>query len=122
MAARRGKEQRDRTKERRWRRIVREWRKSGLSVGDFCDWQALSEPSFYAWRRELAKRDREAAAVATEITPARDDRPVKQDGPSRTPATAFLPVRVVTDGAAEDAASLSRSHGIEIDGALPPDL
>lgn len=114
MAARRGKGQRDRTKERHWRRIVREWRRSGLSVRDFCDWQTLSEPSFYAWRRELAKRDRESAVAAAEITAARDGRPVKQNGPSRTPAVAFLPVRVVADGAPQDAASSSRSHHIEV--------
>ena len=70
MAARRGKGQRDRAKERQWRRIMRHWRSSGLSVRDFCDWQALSEPNFYAWRRELAQRDREAAMATGSATAA----------------------------------------------------
>ncbi len=114
MAARRGRWQRDLAKERHWRRMVREWRNSGLSVRDFCDWQALSEASFYAWRRELAKRDREAAAATAEITAARGGRPSKQDGPIRTPAAAFLPVRVVRDGAADAAAGSCRPDGIEV--------
>jgi hypothetical protein len=114
MAARRGRWQRDLAKERHWRRIVREWRRSELSVRDFCDWQALSEACFYAWRRELAKRDREAAAAAAESTAARGGRPVKQNGPSRIPAAAFLPVRVVSDGVAEDTTSSRRPDAIEV--------
>jgi len=114
MATRRGKGKRDLSKERHWRRMVRRWRSSGLSVRDFCDWQALSEPCFYAWRRELAKRDREAAAGVPGIGAARGGRPVKQNGPSRAPAAAFIPVHVVADGARDAAASLSESHGIEV--------
>lgn len=44
-------------KERFWRRVLRQWRQSGLSVREYC-WEAgLSEPSFYSWRRTLAQRD-----------------------------------------------------------------
>jgi transposase len=57
----RGK-QRDVSKERFWRRMLRQWRGSGLSVRVFCDQQGISEPNFYAWRRTLA--DRDAAPVA----------------------------------------------------------
>jgi hypothetical protein len=114
MAARRAKGQRDPAKERHWRRIVRRWRSSGLSVREFCDWQSLSEPCFYAWRRELAKRDRESAVAVPGSDVARGGRPVKQNGPSRTPAAAFLPVHVVADGAPAHAGSLSRSHDIEV--------
>ena len=114
MAARRGRWQRDLAKERHWRRIVGEWRRSGLNVREFCDWQALSEASFYAWRRELAKRDREAAAATAQSTAAPGGRPAKQNGPTRIPAAAFLPVRVVADGAAEDATSSPRPDVIEV--------
>ncbi len=44
-------------KEASWRLVVEEQRRSGLSVRAFCQQQALSEPSFYAWRKELQKRD-----------------------------------------------------------------
>jgi transposase-like protein len=49
--------ERSSSKEQFWRRMVRQWRNSGLSVRAFCAEQGLSEPSFYAWRRTLAERD-----------------------------------------------------------------
>ncbi len=55
---------RDPEKERFWRRAFKEWRRSGLSVREFCDWQSLAEASFYAWRRELAQRGRAATPRA----------------------------------------------------------
>jgi hypothetical protein len=114
MAVRRGKGQRDQTKERRWRRIVRQWRSSGLSVREFCDWQGLSEPSFYAWRRELAKRDQEAAAAVPGVTAAGGSRPVKEKDAPRMPPPAFVPVRVVVDGAPLDSAAPSRTDRLEV--------
>jgi hypothetical protein len=94
MAARRGGWRRDAAKERHWRRVVREWRRSGLSVRDFCDWQTLSEPSFYAWRREIAKRDHEAAAARGRTAPF-DRQQVTKPAAARRPA--FVPVQVVAD-------------------------
>jgi hypothetical protein len=82
MAGRRG---RDPAKERHWRRLVRRWEQSGLSVREFCDWQSLSEPSFYGWRRELAGRDPDP--VCREAKAAR----------RVTPAEQFVPVRVLSD-------------------------
>ena len=43
-----------------WRDQVRRQTSSGLSVRRFCEDAGLSEPSFYAWRRRLAERDRPA--------------------------------------------------------------
>lgn len=57
-----GRGQRDRGKEGLWRRVLRQWRRSGQAVRDYCVEHGLSEPSFYAWRRQLARRDEEAAA------------------------------------------------------------
>ena len=51
--------QRRSSKEQFWRRMVRQWRSSGLSIRDFCAEQQVSEPSFYAWRRRIAQRDAE---------------------------------------------------------------
>lgn len=48
---------RDPHKERFWRRMLRQWQRSGLSVRDFCLQHGLSLHSFYAWRRTLAQRD-----------------------------------------------------------------
>jgi hypothetical protein len=55
-------ERRDPTKEKQWRRMLRLWRRSGLTGRDFCSEQGLSEPSFYAWRRQIAQRDREGVS------------------------------------------------------------
>jgi hypothetical protein len=52
-------EWRDPAKERHWRRMLRMWRRSGLKGRAFCAENGLSEPSFYAWKREIARRDQE---------------------------------------------------------------
>jgi hypothetical protein len=49
----------DKSKERLWRRLLREWRGSGQSIRAFCQARAVSEPSFYFWRQTLAQRDRQ---------------------------------------------------------------
>jgi transposase len=55
MARRRGPT-RDRQREKFWRRIVTRQPASGLSVRDWCARQEVTEASFYAWRRTLARR------------------------------------------------------------------
>ena len=58
----------DRGKERFWRGMMQHWRRSGLSVRDFCAEHGLAEPSFYAWRRTLARRDQQAATTSAAHT------------------------------------------------------
>jgi hypothetical protein len=53
------KNKRSTEKERFWRDVVRRQRRGDLNVRDFCRRREISEPSFYAWRRELSKRDEE---------------------------------------------------------------
>jgi hypothetical protein len=80
--------QRDGGKERFWRRMLRQWRRSGLSVRGFCAEHDLAEPSFYAWRRIVAERDQESAPVRAK--PA-------LNSVGRTPR--FVPVRVIETAA-----------------------
>jgi hypothetical protein len=71
--------QRRSSKEQFWRRLVRQWRSSGLSVRDFCAEREISEPSFYAWRRTITQRDTDATRfVPVHVVP--DDKPAA-DGP-----------------------------------------
>jgi hypothetical protein len=52
---------RDRGKEWYWRRVLRQWRRSGQGVRGYCLEHGLSEPSFYAWRRTIQERERQRA-------------------------------------------------------------
>ena len=70
-----GRNPRDPKLERRWRDLIARWERSDLTVRDFCADHSVSEPSFYAWRRELSARDREP-------------------GPVIPPVPTFVPVRV----------------------------
>jgi hypothetical protein len=45
-------------REARWRTVVAEWSKSGLSQAAFCGERALPVKRFYWWRSELARRER----------------------------------------------------------------
>ncbi len=82
-----GSHKRDRGKEQFWRRTLRQWQRSGLSVRAFCTEHGISEPSFYAWRRIVSQREQESARDRTEAqqasAPANDDAPV------------FVPLRVI---------------------------
>lgn len=78
MAAQK-KPRRSEGKEQFWRRIVVGHRGSRQSVREWCDRHGVSEPSFYAWRRELAKRDarNEASLLPVMITSASLPAPVE---------------------------------------------
>jgi len=55
---------RDLSKQRLWRARVAPWRRSGLSVREFCRREGLSEQAFYSWRRELTRRELSEAPAA----------------------------------------------------------
>jgi len=80
---------RDAEKERFWRRAVRRQRQSGQSIRDYCRENALREPSFYAWRRELRRRGNPSAS-------RRRGRPGLPGG-GRRDAAAFVPLRVAAE-------------------------
>ena len=90
---------RDKRRETRWRRLVRDHKRSGLTVRQFCHENDLPESAFYYWRRELLRRDaaRDEAKQEQRKRPSTSTRPV-------TPA-AFVPV-TVTQEARPDAARI----------------
>ena len=74
----------DGAKERKWRRVLGRWRRSGLSIRAFCATDGIGEHLFYWWRRQLAERDKQKPEASKKATAA-------------TKVAAFVPVRVVTD-------------------------
>jgi hypothetical protein len=58
-------ERRDPAKEAFWRRMVLRFGRSKSTARDFCFEHGLSEANFYAWRREIARRDRETPSSST---------------------------------------------------------
>jgi hypothetical protein len=68
--------QRDLKREQTWRKHVERQRTSGQTVRTYCNAHQLRETSFFFWRQEIAKRDREAAATSS-------------------PVPAFVPVAVI---------------------------
>lgn len=46
-----------RTAATRWRERIDEWRRSKLSIAEYCRQKQLSQPSFFAWRKRLAGDD-----------------------------------------------------------------
>lgn len=69
MAAQKGPQQSE-GKEQFWRRIVNGHQGSDQTVREWCARQGISEPSFYAWRRELAKRDASSGLLPVTIAPS----------------------------------------------------
>ena len=73
--------QRDLKRELIWRRHLEQQRSSGVTVRAYCLANTLRETSFFYWKKEIARRDREAASsAATSAAP---------------PAPAFVPVTVI---------------------------
>lgn len=88
MSAKRGRPY-DPDKELLWRGILKQHRKSGLSVRAFCNREGLKDFNLFRWRRELSRRDRQGHSAI----------PYRSAGePTAPPASpVFLPVRVVDD-------------------------
>ena len=59
-----------------WREQVERYEASGLSVRRFCQESGLSEASFYAWRRTLRLRAREAQAAFVPVVVAPPSLPM----------------------------------------------
>jgi len=98
---------RDRKKEAEWRGHLRAQRRSGQSVRGYCEEHGLSEPSFYHWKREVARRDAEGRwGRDGERQPDRD---------RRRPAVAFAEIKVTDkDRGGVQPATQSGDSAIEV--------
>jgi hypothetical protein len=97
---------RDVGKERFWRRALRQWRRSGLSVRVYCAEHGLTEALFYAWRRVIAKRDQERAGVQA--------KPVRRLESAKSDAPVFVPLRVIESRSATIEVVLPRGLVVRI--------
>lgn len=87
------KNTRDPLKERYWRKVVQNFKDSGLATKQFCQREGLSESQFYSWRREIGKRDQEEPIAKSKAR--RSKKVVREHQPS--PAVPeFIPVKLVT--------------------------
>ena len=87
----RGGKSRDPVKEQFWRRTIAVHARSGLSIRAYCQREGLESWNFHWWRRAIDRRDCEVPSART-VAPANSTN----DLPA---PSAFLPVRVVQDGA-----------------------
>lgn len=101
--------QRDRGKERFWRRMLRQWRRSGQSVRAFCAEHGLAEALFYAWRRTIQERDRET----------RGDALRSRDHAACSVPPLFVPVTVAQTAASIEVV-LARGHVVRVPPGFDP--
>jgi transposase-like protein len=102
----------NRTREQFWRRVLRQWRQSGLSVRAFCAAQDLAEPSFYHWRRTLQQRD----ALSPAFVPVQVVAPQPDLSGSGAVELLLGNGRLLRVGPGFDAATLQRLLGLLEDG------
>lgn len=88
-------------KERFWRSMVKQQRQGGLTIRAFCREKDISEPSFYAWRKELQRRDAERSASASSTAGGRRVTAGESEG-------RLIPVEVV--GGRRKGASVPDGH------------
>ena len=114
--------------EQLWRQRVVQQPRSKLSIREFCQRAGVSEASFYAWRRELARRDADAGQSAA-IEPALASRQAepalsKSDmaGGRAISQPRFLPVAIDGNAPAAPAASPAPTSANHVELLLPSGL
>jgi hypothetical protein len=77
---------RDPARQRHWRTVLEEQRRSGLTIEAFCQSREVASSSFYSWKRELSKR-------TIERRPAERVREAVSNQ-TATSSPRFLPVQI----------------------------
>ncbi len=92
-----------------WRERIARQASSGLSAREFCRNENLKESSFYAWRRELARREEQCQSSVGKPTTDRRQRDASPFLPIALSAVAPAPIEITL---AENV-SVRVSHGCE---------
>jgi transposase-like protein len=108
---------RDLGKERFWRGVLRRFRGSELTVREFCAEHGVSEASFYAWRRTIARRDQQSKAEVSEQRPVFVPLTVVPTSPSSVLEVLAISGRVVRVPPDFDACVLRRLLAVLDEGA-----
>ena len=82
------KKNRDVSKERYWRKVIRRQGKSGETVAHFCAREGVPAHQFYWWKRTLRARDRQSTR---EQIASDEDESARQDEQA---SNSFVPVRL----------------------------
>ena len=102
--------------EQLWRQRVAQQPRSKLSIREFCQRAGVSEASFYAWRRELARRDADAgqsAAIEPALASRQAEPALSKSGMAGGRAISqprFLPVAIDGNAPAASPAPTSANH------------
>jgi hypothetical protein len=79
-----------------WQSRLTRWRKSGLSIRQFCIQEGVSQPSFFQWRKRLAGLSENAALPVNTKHPATSPQQLESAIPDSVAQIArFLPVEIV---------------------------
>ena len=106
---------RSEVKERFWREQVSGWQSSGLGIRAYCQQHQLSEQNFYAWRRELARRDQAATPAPTASSATSTPRPVSNTSHSKPKALASATwVPVTLTGTATPVIEVQLPSGVQL--------
>jgi hypothetical protein len=98
-------------KERFWREVIGDHADSGLSVKAHCVKRGVSEASFFAWRRELARRDAELRQPAKASRLLESKRARRKDLTERRAAPLWAQLQVTPE--------VPSSRGATIEIVLP---
>lgn len=97
---------RDAAKERFWREVIGDHADSGLSVKAHCVKRGVSEASFFAWRRELARRDAELRQPAKASRLLESKRALRKDLTERRAAPLWAQLHVTPGEASSRGATI----------------
>jgi transposase-like protein len=100
--------QRDPAKEALWRKRLKRFTSSGLSVREFCKREGVTESAFYAWRRTIGERD-EPGNSEPAFVPAVINREAEHDEPLVLKMTGGVALHVPPATPAERVAELVRA-------------
>jgi hypothetical protein len=105
-------------KEAYWRKLLRQQEKSGQSVLEFSRQHGLSEASFYHWKREIGRRDKQTSGTTkfgrsqSREKASRNSR--KKNAPRDSSTSLFIPLQLTSAAASAIELVHPRGHVLRI--------